>query len=283
MKVAGAASMPSGAVNEDGVGYLGNPDNIAAAWVLDGVTGINDTTLPGIGNDASWFVDRVDRHLRALLPHAGQAVDLVSELVDHLIADIEEACGEARMPTAYDPPAACLMLIRRTRAGWEAIRLGDSCLLARQHDDTLLRMVDFPNDPFDAWFRDESHRLRLSGIMAVADIKRALLPALFENRRRRNRPGGYGVLEADRVCLHFLEVREFADVDGILLASDGYMRLADCYQQMSESELLAESIKPGGIDELMARLRAIEAADETCIAYPRHKPRDDATAIALRP
>ena len=39
----------------------------------------------------------------------------------------------------------------------------------------------------------------------------------------------------------------------------------------------------GGIDRLMARLRAIEAADETCMAYPRHKPRDDATAIALTP
>ncbi|CAN5243341.1 PP2C family serine/threonine-protein phosphatase [soil metagenome] len=282
MKLVGAATVASGTVNEDAMGYLGGAGDIEAAWVLDGVTGINDMTLPGIANDAAWFVGRIDHHLRELLPSGAGAQAFASALVDRLVHDVDIARDGSSLPATYDPPAACLMLIRKVKDGVEAIRLGDSCLLARGRNGALTRMVDFPNNTFDDWFAAESHRLRLSGMTAAADIRRALSAALFENRRRRNRTGGYGVLEADRACLNFLEVRQITDIDGILLATDGFFRLADCYQELSETELLNKSIQPGGVDALMSRLRAIEAADEICMTYPRHKPRDDATAVALR-
>lgn len=281
MILSGALSLGSGAVNEDACGWLGSIDDIAAAWVLDGVTGINDTTLPGIANDAAWFAARTDHHLRRLLPLMLSASDLVSTLVDALIADLDGAQGAVNIPDPYDPPAACLMLARRIESGWEAIRLGDSCLLARAADSPLIRMVDFPNAGFDAWFAAESHTLRLSGETSAPEIRKILAKPLLENRRRRNRPGFYGVLTADRACLNFVEMQTLGYPQAILLATDGFFRLTDTYRAFDEDQLLSQAAPPGGIPTLMQRLRAIEAADPACMTYPRHKPSDDATAVAL--
>lgn len=48
MKLQGAITEGSGAVNEDGWGFLGSTDDVTAAWVFDGVTGINEKTLGGV-------------------------------------------------------------------------------------------------------------------------------------------------------------------------------------------------------------------------------------------
>ena len=66
MKLVGAISQGSGLVNEDGMGLIGPADDVSAAWVLDGVTGINDRNyLPG-GSDAHWFVNKAHEHLQIL-------------------------------------------------------------------------------------------------------------------------------------------------------------------------------------------------------------------------
>ena len=65
-----------------------------------------------------------------------------------------------------------------------------------------------------------------------------------------------------------------------LLASDGYYRLVDHYGAMSDTDLVRETERQG-VDMLLKRLRAIEAADPLGVAYPRLKIRDDATALLL--
>jgi hypothetical protein len=56
LKLAGRVSEASGRVNEDAVGHIGEPDDIQAAWVLDGVTGINQESpaLPAATHNGSW-------------------------------------------------------------------------------------------------------------------------------------------------------------------------------------------------------------------------------------
>ena len=41
MRLVGTVSQAGGQVNEDAWGIVGRADDVAAAWVLDGVTGIN--------------------------------------------------------------------------------------------------------------------------------------------------------------------------------------------------------------------------------------------------
>ena len=121
----------SGSVNEDGIGMLGAPGDIRAAWVFDGVTGINDRAyLPG-RTDAAWFVARADHHLRRALAAELPARETLAEVVLGLRADQTAALAGMALPERFDPPAACLVAWRRWRGGSELIRIGDSRTLVR--------------------------------------------------------------------------------------------------------------------------------------------------------
>jgi hypothetical protein len=276
LKLAGHISRGSGPVNEDAVGFIGDPDDIQAAWALDGVTGINDRSLGLHGSDAQWFVARIDAHLRSLLPEARDMQGVVSGLVDRLIADL----ALVTLPDNYDPPAACIAAVCRIGAEWQAVRLGDCRLLAEDRNG-FHRIVDFPNDEFDHWVTAEAVRLRAGGMSNPRDIAQALQPALYANRRRRNRPGGYGVIEADPACLAFAEHMPLADPSDVLLMSDGFFRLVDHYGKVSETELLGRAVESGGVSTFYETLRRIERSDPDCRKFPRLKPKDDASAIAL--
>jgi hypothetical protein len=280
MKLAGRISQGSGRVNEDAVGFIGAPDDVQAAWALDGVTGINDVNLGLAGSDAQWFVSRIDAHLRNLLPEARDVATLMSDLVDRLIEDQAHALRHKAMPATYDPPAACISALCRIGPGWHAVRLGDCRLLAEDHNG-FRRIVDFANDEFDHWITAEAQRLRAEGLTDIKEISSQLQPKLFANRRRRNHSGGYGVIEANRACLAFLEHMPLAHPTSALMASDGFFRLVDHYQELSERDLLARAAGQSEIDVLYERLRTIEASDPDCRQFPRFKPADDASGIAL--
>lgn len=276
LKLAGHVSQGSGHVNEDAVGFIGDPDDIQAAWALDGVTGINDRSLDLHGSDAQWFVARIDAHLRSLLPQARDMQSVMSGLVDRLIDDL----ALVTLPANYDPPAACIAAVCKIGTQWQAVRLGDCRLLAEDRKG-FHRIVDFPNDDFDHWVTAEAARLRATGMTNMKDIAQALQPALFADRRRRNRPGGYGVIEADRACLAFAEYMPLADPSAMLLTSDGFFRLVDHYSEATESELLKRAVERSGVPALYDTLRRIERSDPDCRKFPRLKPQDDASAIAL--
>lgn len=63
--------------------------------------------------------------------------------------------------------------------------------------------------------------------------------------------------------------------------SGGYWRLVDHFRRYDAAGLLKASFERGP-DALLDELRALEAADPDCLAFPRIKPMDDATALILR-
>lgn len=280
MKLTGRISQGSGAVNEDAVGFIGEPDDVQAAWALDGVTGINDVSLGLAGSDAQWFVQRVDAHLRVLVPEARDIATLMSDLVDGLIADQAEATAKLALSETYDPPAACIAALCRIGSHWHAVRLGD-CRFLGEDAQGFRRIVDFANDGFDEWITSEAQRLRAQGLSDIKAVSARLQPELFANRRRRNRAGGYGVIAADRACLAFVEHMPLVDPHAALMTSDGFFRLVDHYHEMTEQELLTQASGDGVIAALYDRLRSIERNDPDCRKFPRFKPADDASAIAL--
>jgi hypothetical protein len=280
MKLAGRISQGSGPVNEDAVGFIGAPNDIQAAWALDGVTGINNVSLGLAESDAQWFVQRIDAHLRILLPEARGIATLMSDLVDRLIADQTGATAASMLSETFDPPAACIAALCRIGSQWHAVRLGDCRLLAEDRQG-FRRIVDFANDGFDEWITREAQRFRAGGLSDIKAISARLQPELLANRRRRNRADGYGVIAADRACLAFVEHMPLLDPRSALMASDGFFRLVDHYHDITEQDLLARASGNGGIVALYERLRAIERGDPDCRKFPRFKPADDASAIAL--
>ena len=282
MKLVGAVTQGSGAVNEDGLGYLGSAGDVSAAWVFDGVTGINQHNFLGGGTDAAWLVAKAHDHLKALASLDLPLRDILSKLVQDLIADFKTAAKDLDLPGDYDPPAACLTIVKRYGEKWQAMRLGDSCLLARSSDGAHISVAASPNNAFDHWLSTEALKRRDAGMLDVKELLAEFRPQLMQGRKSRNSPGGYGILEASPSAVEFAEYFELGTPREILLCTDGYYRAVDYYALHSEESLLDASLTFGGVDNVLDSIRSVEASDPACVKYLRFKPADDATAVALR-
>lgn len=279
MRLLGAITQGSGAVNEDGLGFAGRADDVSAAWVFDGVTGINGRNHLGGGTDAEWLVARAHARLTGLAQREIPLMALLAELVEGLIADWERATIGLDLPKNYDPPAACLILAKRYQDGWQALRLGDSCLLARGVDGGTQVFAASPNNVFDHWLTREARKRRDEGVLDIKALLAEFAPQLKEGRAKRNRPDGYSILECSRDSLAMAEVTALGWPADILLCTDGYYRAVDHYTLFEDAGLLDAS--KTSVDDVLARLRAVEAGDPECLRYPRFKPADDATALML--
>ena len=282
MKLVGAVTQGSGAINEDGWGCLGSTDDVSVAWIFDGVTGINEHNFLGGGSDAAWLVARAHEHLRTLASLDLPLHEILSKLVQALIADFKAAVKGLDIPDDYDPPAACLILMKRYGETWQALRLGDSCLLARGSDGAHISVAASPNNAFDHWLSTEALKRRDAGMLDIKELLTDFRPQLMQGRKLRNSPGGYGILEASPSAVEFAEYFDLGMPHEILLCTDGYYRAVDYYALHSEEGLLDASLTHGGVDNVLDRIRSVEASDPACVKYLRFKPADDATAVALR-
>lgn len=282
MKLAGAVTQGSGAINEDGLGFLGSPRDVSAAWIFDGVTGINRKNFLGGGTDAAWFVARAHDHLRLLAGLDLPLREILSRLVKALIVDFKAAVKAVDIPADYDPPAACLILLKRYGEAWQALRMGDSCLLARGSDGAHISVAASPNNAFDHWLSREALKRRDEGMLDIKKLLAEFRPQLMQGRKQRNSPGGYSILEASPPAVEFAEYFDLGAPREILLCTDGYYRAVDYYGVHSEESLLEASLVPTGVDNVLDSIRSAEASDPACVKYLRFKPADDATAVALQ-
>lgn len=282
MRLSGAVSQGSGAVNEDGWGFIGTEADVAAAWIFDGVTGINGRNyLPG-GSDAAWLVARAHEHLLTLAAADAPLTAIVARLVVALIDDWKKASAGLSLPATYDPPAACLILAKRYGSTWQALRLGDSCLLARAADGRHRILAASPNNVLDHWLSTEARQRRAAGVLDVRALLTEFRPQLLASRKSRNTPGSYGILEANLAAAEHAEYLDLGEPQDILLCTDGYYRAVDHYDMHSDETLIEASSGAYGVDHVLADVRAVEAGDPTCDKYLRFKPADDATAVMLR-
>lgn len=279
MRLAGAVSEGSGAVNEDGFGWRGTQDDVDAAWIFDGVTGINPRNHLGHGSDARWLVSCANARLTGLAGRDSPLTVLLEELVTGLMEDFAAATAAIDLPRDYDPPAACLILVKRYGDEWQALRLGDSCLLARDGDGSHRIHAVSPNNAFDHWLTREARARREVGVTDTRALLTEFAPQLKAARARRNRPDGYSILEASRDALAMAEIIELGAPEQILLCTDGYYRAVDHYGLYGDADLLAASAKDTAA--VLSALRRAESDDPHCLRYPRFKPADDATAVML--
>lgn len=279
MRLLGAVSEGSGAVNEDGYGVIERGGEVTSAWIFDGVTGINGRNHLGGGSDAKWLVDKAHGHLLELAARDMALPDVLSKLVSCLIEDWTIASRGVDLPESYDPPAACLILVKRYGASWRAMRLGDSCLLSRDEDRTHQVHALSPKNAFDHWLSAEARKRRDAGVLDIKSLLAEFRPQLQAGRARRNQPGGYSILECSPAALAMPDYLDLGAPADILLCTDGYYRAVDHYGLYDDQGLLDAS--GGSVAEVLRALRAIEASDPECQRFLRFKPSDDATAVML--
>ena len=148
--------------------------------------------------------------------------EILSRLVQSLIIDFNTAVEELDIPKDFDPPAACLILVKRYGSAWKALRLGDSCLLARAGDGAYTILAASPNNAFDHWLSSEAAKRRDAGVLDIKALVAEFRPQLLQGRKLRNTPGGYSILEAKEVATEFAEYLDLGAPQEILLCTDGY-------------------------------------------------------------
>jgi serine/threonine protein phosphatase PrpC len=240
LKLAATLCQAGAAINEDMIGWVGEPDDIRAAWVLDGVTGINGHNILGQPTDAAWFASRIDARLRGLMGRQLLAREIVARLVEGLREDQAAALAGARLPENYETPAACIACVHRIDGTWHGFRLGDCRLMAVSEDGQSIVVKESGLEELETGLKVKAVLLREQGIADPYELRRRLDPDQRALRARRNTRGGYGVIVADPVCLDFIEARPLGQPRAVLLCSDGLYRAVDHYGLHDDRSLLTE-------------------------------------------
>src|SRR5262245_26941912 len=231
-----AASVAGTKINEDAYG-LWPAAAPRAAWVLDGVTGINDRALLPGASDAAWFVAQVQEALPALLSEQPEqpVAELIGALADELERRQSQSWLDARGVDGRETPAASFAFVRLLGDAIEITRLGD-CLVLLEATGGAVTVMEHPVlERIEADTRHAIRELRAAGIADPKEIFVRLMPMLRAQRARRNRPDGYGVLAAEGACVSMLQVDRVpaSALRCVLLASDGYYRLVDHYSAVT--------------------------------------------------
>ena len=275
LAISDSGSDAGGAHNDDCWGSVST-----AVWILDGATALSqERLLPAAPSDAQWFVSAVDSELRNAdwSKATGPLLQAVMQRVHrrfHL-----EAVGPIEQVWLW--PVASFALIRVRGGLVEFVNLGDCRILWRSPNGSSARSFGSSRvTELDASVVREMQRLHREGYTSHEVVRKAVLPMIEANRKLKNTPQGYWILDITGEGLLHVQttVVEAADIERVLLCTDGYYRLVDTYHKRTDQSLLSDSVNIG-VSAMIGEIREIERSDEHCLEFPRLKPSDDATAV----
>ncbi|MEU7783930.1 protein phosphatase 2C domain-containing protein [Amycolatopsis sp. NPDC049159] len=240
-----------------GVGADGHPrpteDHVVvlanAVLVLDGATSSDPSLPPG-----GWYAERLARHLGDGLRAAPEA-----DLAEALTRAIGEVTAENRLRPRQSP-SSTVAAVRWLEDRVDALVLADS------------PVVGFGGFGVDVVSDDRLARLRRHGLLQTgADV-----------RRRRNAHDGFWVAEAEPGAAAHAVRRSWprADVEAVLLASDGVSIGVDQYELFGWREVLA-SARTEGPDAVLDAVRTAEKQDPDGERWPRPKRHDDQALVLV--
>ena len=141
-------------------------------------------------------------------------------------------------------------------------------------DAAWLAHQAFGDDALDGW------RAARRTSSDPAQWHMAARQTIVAHRDQVNRPGGYWVLHPRRAWLPGVHPFSVPGCAGtrVLMASDGFYRLADLYAEFSDEQLVQRAFAQG-LAPMVEHLRAIERSDPDCDRFARIKVADDATCL----
>jgi hypothetical protein len=250
-----------------------------AVWILDGATGLSKERLfPAAPSDAQWFVSAVDSELQRS-DWSEATVPLLQSVMEGVRRRFHlEAVGRIEDVSLW--PFASFALIRVCEGRVELVNLGDCRILWRPPDGRAVKSFGSSRvTELDASVVREMERLQREGYTGHESVRKAVLPMIEANRKLKNTPG-YWILDITGEGIVNVQTTfvEAADIETILLCSDGYYRLVDTYHKRTDQSLLSDSVNIG-VAAMLREIREIERGDAHCLEFPRIKPSDDATAV----
>jgi hypothetical protein len=232
-----------------------------AVIMLDGASVFGPTDVP-----AAVYAAQLGSNVRDALTENPAA-----DLSDSLALAIERTANTLNLTTDAAPSSTVAIARVRPDEGIDVLTLGDTQVVTPQRiirDDRLNRVAKDKRAAYQA---------RLRAGHGYDDEHRALLRALQnEQRRYRNRPGGYWIAETDpKAARHALRVRlPITSTSWLILATDGAHRPLG-HLGLDDWHRLAR-LDPAALSDLLERCDRWEAeADPDGRALPRAKRHDD--------
>jgi hypothetical protein len=260
-----------------GVGIDGRPrpseDRVVllpnAVVLVDGATALREGERSG-----GWYADKLCAALAAALTERpdGDLPTLLADAITALVAEYGLVPGAS--------PSSTVAVLRWNQERVDALVLADSPVVAFTRDGPQV----LADERLAAMPRPGGYRQRLrDGGGYGPDHVTALRDSGANTRRLRNVPGGFWVAEADPVAAAMARTATWprADVDAVLMASDGVSCGVDDYHLFDWSAALALATDPGP-SAVLAAVRDAEHADPDGTRWPRPKPHDDQALVFIR-
>lgn len=291
LKLIDRISIGSGHANEDRVGLTDG-----MAWVIDGATDVLDAPLVGgHPSDASWFADELHAEFERIAADGSVSLAGLPMLAAERIAPRFER-ARSRAPRArHELPSAAGLIVRLDHgtstssegsAGSEGsasyLALAD-CSLVVDDGGTVTRYGADLLDLGDRRHREiiAQHRDKRPAD-ATSDLRISMRDYLQAARDYLNTPGGYGAFSVVAPRPEHTVSGRFGVRPGtrLMLASDGFMRLADMFEVYT-TEALMHAALAHGVAPLVDELRRLERGDASGSDHPRFKTSDDASAMLV--
>ena len=273
-------SVGSGAANEDRIGAFRD-----LAWVVDGATDLLDEPLiASAPSDAYWFAGEVHAAL-AQVAAADRAISLadVPAIVAAMIAPRFAAIAGRAPRLRHEVPSAAGLVVRLEAGTLSYVALSD-CSLLVMRDGAVRRHGANVDDAGDRHLVDSVARSRAAprATDRNADMLVVMRRELQRGRDAFNTEDGYGVFSTLAPPRRHIVLGDTPAPTGtrLLLASDGFMRLADVFAVYTPASLF-EAVLARGLASLVDELRAIERGEASADTHPRVKASDDASALLL--
>lgn len=260
--------------NEDTFGWV--PE---AAWVLDGVTGIEPIKIDG-EPAPRWFAQCFSNALSTHLLQRPEADTL--SLINHSIEDCVSIWEARGLPNSIHP-AATFAMVRLMPDHVELSTIGDCSIRFASDEGNVKVFGDRSVEPFEnrtlqrlAKVRTEHPSMPHSELVVLVNETRA------SNRHYLNKADGYNALTLSEILPRNL-ISQKLDVrleQDLLLTTDGFSRYSDVLNIGTDDALFFA--KADGLDRLLQSIRSAERADAECRQFPRMKRSDDATSLWVR-
>ncbi|NEB20242.1 protein phosphatase 2C domain-containing protein [Streptomyces coelicoflavus] len=243
-----------------------------AAVLLDGA-GVGSAET-GCTHGVAWFSSTLGGLLlRSItVQPARRLADCLADSIGLVRALHENACDL----TYRASPTSTVVAVRAGGGVLEYLVLGDSSLLLADKGGGADVVTDRRLDEVGKRLRGPVDALPTGSpehSAALAEYRDALTGL-------RNRPGGFWIAGPDpRAAEHALTGSVSLEaLASVTLLSDGATRLVDRFQLADWRQTLAV-LDSSGPDELIRRVREVEAGDPDGRRWPRGKARDDATVL----
>ncbi len=257
-------------INEDAAGHRGD-----AVVLMDGA-GMPRETRAGCRHTVRWFArSATEAYLDRLQDPRVSMRDALSRAIRDVAVQHADECD-----LDAGSPSATVVAVRRVHDTLEHLVLCDSTLgivTAAGVEVVTDRALETTHHPLDEVLRNL--RDRLDPARDRHD------PALLDTLRRRdaavrNRPGGFWCVgHRPEAADHALTGAIPADeVVGLVLASDGAMRLADVFAELTAEDLVTAYLRDGA-DRWVRRTREAESKPDRRDLWAT--PHDDATVVLI--